>query len=156
MKLPPGSPAIGAGNTSVCATAPENNKDQRGFFRLTDGKGNKVFACDIGAYEAPSVPTLSQAFVPARIAKNAISTVTFSVSNVNSVAGLSNISFTDSLPSGVVVAATPGVTDNCNIAGTVTANPGSTQIIVNGVGIPGAFSCTITVKITSAGVATYT
>ena len=42
--LQSGSPAIGAGNTAVCAAAPINGIDQRGFMRDTT-------ACDIGAYE---------------------------------------------------------------------------------------------------------
>jgi predicted outer membrane repeat protein len=40
-----GSPAIHKGSTAVCAAAPVNNKDQRGFIRSQDA------ACDIGAYE---------------------------------------------------------------------------------------------------------
>ena len=39
-----GSPAIGAGNTAVCAASPINGIDQRGFLRDS-------VACDIGAYE---------------------------------------------------------------------------------------------------------
>jgi hypothetical protein len=43
--LLPGSPAIDAGNDSVCAAAPVNNTSQNG---LTRPKG---FHCDIGSYE---------------------------------------------------------------------------------------------------------
>jgi hypothetical protein len=42
------SPAIDAGDQAVCATAPVNNLDQRGFVRPGAGHAN----CSIGAYEA--------------------------------------------------------------------------------------------------------
>ena len=44
MKLQTGSPAIGAGNPTVCAAPPVNGVDQRGTSR-------PATACDIGAYE---------------------------------------------------------------------------------------------------------
>src|SRR5262249_6993811 len=43
--LPPGSPALDTGDAGACATAPINNRDQRGRSR-PQGAG-----CDIGAYE---------------------------------------------------------------------------------------------------------
>ena len=49
MPLLPGSPALNAGNSSVCLTAPISNVDQRGAPRVSGS--NPV--CDIGAYEAP-------------------------------------------------------------------------------------------------------
>jgi hypothetical protein len=58
-----GSPAIDAGDQAVCAAAPVNSVDQRGFMRPGGGFSN----CTIGAYEfggaSPglSVPALSLA-----------------------------------------------------------------------------------------------
>lgn len=49
--LPPGSPAIDAGDNTVCAAAPVNNRDQRGESRLSGS------ACDIGAVEVQAVVT---------------------------------------------------------------------------------------------------
>jgi CSLREA domain-containing protein len=46
------SPAIDAGNNTVCATAPVNNEDQRGQPRPVDGNGDLSPICDIGAFEA--------------------------------------------------------------------------------------------------------
>jgi len=50
IALEAGSPAINAGNESVCAAAPVDNLDQRGFVRPGTGATN----CSIGAYEANS------------------------------------------------------------------------------------------------------
>jgi hypothetical protein len=47
------SPAVDAGNSGLCAAWPVNNIDQRGMLRTTDGNGDGVAACDIGAYEVP-------------------------------------------------------------------------------------------------------
>ena len=46
------SPAIDAGDQAVCAAAPVNNRDQRGFVR--PGTGHTQ--CSIGAYEADAIP----------------------------------------------------------------------------------------------------
>ena len=50
MKLLSGSPAIDAGNASICSSSPVNGKDQRGVIRPL-GAG-----CDIGAYETSRSP----------------------------------------------------------------------------------------------------
>lgn len=47
IALQAGSPAINAGSETVCAAAPVNNLDQRGFVRPGTGATN----CSIGAYE---------------------------------------------------------------------------------------------------------
>jgi hypothetical protein len=52
IALQAGSPAINAGDESVCAAPPVNNLDQRGYVRPGDG----ATSCSIGAYEYNSVP----------------------------------------------------------------------------------------------------
>jgi hypothetical protein len=47
-----GSPAIGAGDPEVCADAPVDGLDQRGYVRPGVGHGQ----CSIGAYEADAIP----------------------------------------------------------------------------------------------------
>ena len=51
MALRPGSAAINAGDNAICAAAPVNNLDQRGFVRPAAGITN----CSIGAYEYNAV-----------------------------------------------------------------------------------------------------
>ncbi len=50
--LKPDSPAIDAGDATVCAADPVKNEDQRGKSRPNDGDGDFSAVCDIGAYEA--------------------------------------------------------------------------------------------------------
>ncbi len=61
IALQPGSPAINAGDESVCAAPPVNSLDQRGFVRPGTGATN----CSIGAYEANSAaPTATPTNTP--------------------------------------------------------------------------------------------
>ena len=50
------SDAIDAGDNTICANAPINNRDQRGSTRPKDGNGDASQVCDIGAYELQQVP----------------------------------------------------------------------------------------------------
>jgi hypothetical protein len=52
IALQAGSPAINAGDESVCSAPPVNNLDQRGYVR----PGAGATSCSIGAYEYNSVP----------------------------------------------------------------------------------------------------
>ncbi|MEM7116269.1 MAG: choice-of-anchor D domain-containing protein [Chloroflexota bacterium] len=49
--LQTGSPAVDAGNNTVCTTSPVNSVDQRDVTRPTEGDGQGAAVCDIGAYE---------------------------------------------------------------------------------------------------------
>src|SRR5439155_5318603 len=64
VALQVGSPAISAGNESVCATPPVNGVDQRGAVR----PGVGAVKCSIGAYEfnspAPGSSTTTKATYP--------------------------------------------------------------------------------------------
>jgi hypothetical protein len=86
-----------------------------------------------------------KSFNPTTVATNVSSTLTFSVNNPNVIPVDAN--FTDTLPAGLVVAATPGVTNTCT--GTVTAVAGSGSISYSNASLP-IGACTITVKVSSA------
>jgi fimbrial isopeptide formation D2 family protein len=86
-----------------------------------------------------------KSFNPVTVAINAASTLTFSINNPNVIPV--DASFTDTLPAGLVVAATPGVTNTCT--GTVTAIAGSGSISYSNASLP-IGACTITVKVSSA------
>ncbi|HEU4416959.1 MAG TPA: VCBS repeat-containing protein, partial [Candidatus Angelobacter sp.] len=86
-----------------------------------------------------------KSFNPATVAVNASSALTFNVDNPNVIAV--DASFTDTLPAGLVVAATPGVTNSCG--GTVTATAGSGSVSFSNASLP-VGACTITVNVSSA------
>ncbi|HZU31819.1 MAG TPA: hypothetical protein VFB79_11930, partial [Candidatus Angelobacter sp.] len=93
---------------------------------------------------------ITKSFSPATVPINTSSTLTFAVNNPNVIAV--DASFTDTLPAGLVVAATPGVTNTCG--GTVTATAGSGSISFSNASLP-VGACSITVKVSSATDGTY-
>ncbi|MBI4751529.1 MAG: DUF11 domain-containing protein [Acidobacteria bacterium] len=102
-------------------------------------------------------PTLAKSFTPNQIPLTGTSTLTFTITNPNASNSLSGISFTDSLPAGVEVAATPNVVNNCGA--TITgATAGSTSLNISTVTVAGGANCTISVDVTgtTAGVKTNT
>src|SRR5260370_5932684 len=96
-------------------------------------------------------PTMSKAFSPTSVALNANSALSFPSCNPNTASALSGVAFTDNLPAGVVVAATPNVTGSCG-SGTITAVAGSSSISLSGgtlTASPAAGStCTFAVDVT--------
>jgi uncharacterized repeat protein (TIGR01451 family) len=88
-------------------------------------------------------PQITKSFGAATIPVNGPTTVNFSINNPNVVA--INASFTDTLPTGLQVAATPGVTNTCG--GTVTATAGSGSISFSN-NLTAAGVCSISVNIT--------
>jgi uncharacterized repeat protein (TIGR01451 family) len=98
-------------------------------------------------------PSIAKAFNPTAIAVNGVSTLTFTLTNpaANPVAE-AGVAFTDTLPTGLVVATPNGLVNNCG--GTVTATAGSGSISFSGGSIAAASACTVSVNITgtTAGV----
>jgi uncharacterized repeat protein (TIGR01451 family) len=90
-------------------------------------------------------PSITKSFSPATVPVNSPSTITFSVTNGNTVT--INASFTDTLPTGLVVATTPNVVNNCG--GTVTATAGSGSISFSNTALA-VGTCSIQVNVQSA------
>lgn len=91
-------------------------------------------------------PTIAKAFSPNPIAVNGISTLTFTLTNTNT-APLTGAAFTDALPSGVQVAATPAAATTCG--GTWAPAAGNTSLTFSGGTIPSSSSCTVSVNVTA-------
>src|SRR5262249_33327626 len=88
---------------------------------------------------------ITKSFNPATVAKNAPSTLTFTVINPN-VSGV-DANFTDTLPAGLVVATPPSSTNTCG--GTFTPAANDTSVTFSPTNLaPG--TCTITVHVSSA------
>ncbi|HEY1939547.1 MAG TPA: hypothetical protein VGJ33_16575 [Candidatus Angelobacter sp.] len=114
----------------------------------TSGHGSADATVDQATVTAPIIILeplqITKSFSPSPVATNTSSTLSFAVTNPNVIAV--DASFTDTLPAGLVVAATPGVTNTCG--GTVTATAGSGSISFSDASLP-VGACTITVKVSS-------
>ncbi|UXI66362.1 DUF11 domain-containing protein [Tahibacter amnicola] len=96
-------------------------------------------------------PTLSKAFSPNPIAVNAATTLTFTLTNTNTTA-LTGASFSDTLPAGLQVAATPVASTTCGGSPTWAPAAGATTLTFGqptGATIPAGSSCTVSVNVTA-------
>jgi uncharacterized repeat protein (TIGR01451 family) len=97
-------------------------------------------------------PTLAKSFSPAAIPPGGSSTLTFTIGNpAGNPFPLTGIGFTDTLPSGLVVATPNGLLDTCGA--TITAAAGSSTITVAGVALAAGSSCTISLGVTTTATA---
>lgn len=91
-------------------------------------------------------PIFTKVFSPAAVAVGGIATLTFTIDNRASVLAATGLAFTDDLPAGVEVAATPNASSTCG--GTVTATPGSGSLSLTGGSVAPADSCSVSVDVT--------
>jgi uncharacterized repeat protein (TIGR01451 family) len=92
-----------------------------------------------------AAPVISKVFGASSVTYLGTTSLTFTIQNPNAVA-LNGVAFSDSLPAGLVVSATPGLTNNCG--GTATATAGSGAISLTGGSLAGSASCTVAVNVT--------
>jgi hypothetical protein len=107
------------------------------------GAGNQASA----TLQVVAPPVISKTFASTKILPEGTTPVSFSITNPNSFTGLTGVSFTDSLPSGLVVASPNGLTSTCG--GTATATAGSGAISLSGGVISSSGSCTVTATVTA-------
>ena len=110
----------------------------------------------VGGCSAPAgflPPTVTKAFNPAGIAPGDVSRLTITLSNPNAAAIALTAAFTDTLPSGVLIAAVPNPTTTCGGAVSAPAG-GSTVTLATASTIPSG-SCNIAVNVTAAGAGSF-
>ncbi|MEL7060658.1 MAG: IPTL-CTERM sorting domain-containing protein, partial [Acidobacteriota bacterium] len=98
-------------------------------------------------------PTFAKVFTPDAIGVGGISTLTFTIDNTGSTLAATALDFTDSLPAGLEVAATPNASNTCT-AGTLTAVAGSGTISYTGGTVAAAAACTLAVDVTPTAAGT--
>ena len=168
-------------SVNVTGTAAEVANNTTGVVNSTEGGPGTTSNTATLTIVAP--PSISKAFSPATVPLGNDSTVTFLITNPNtgnvvssaavairnSARGigqritphpdvptggnLSNISFTDNLPSGLLVSTSPAVSNSCS--GAVTADSGTGTISLSGGMLATGGSCAITVNVTPASATTY-
>jgi len=143
-------PSLAAGAT--CTTSVNVTASQEGTFTNSTGPvassaGNGAAASATLTVASP--PILTKAFSEVSIGAGETVTLTFTLNNPNNATTLTGLAFTDTLPTGLVVANPNGVTASCG--GTVTAVAGSSSIALTGGTLTPGASCTITAKVTATG-----
>jgi len=111
---------------------------------------NIVSVCTV---PATGNPTVGKSFTPATITAGGTSTITITLSNANSAPASIIAPLTDTLPSGVLVAATPNASTTC-VSSTISTTPSS--VTLTGGSIPANGACTMTVDVTAPSGGSYT
>jgi len=125
----------------------------------TASAGTSTGACPTALTVTPVAPTVSEAFSPASVGENVVSTLTITLANANGFV-LTQSSLTDTLPANLTVATSSGSTSvapatTCGGANvSLTSTTGA--VTLSGANIPVNGSCTVTVPVKSAAAGTYT
>jgi hypothetical protein len=100
-------------------------------------------------------PTLTKAFAPTSVTTGTPSTLTLTLANAGGTVATLTSALVDTLPSGLVVAATPNASTTCP-SGSVTAAAGAgTVTLGSGAQIPASGNCTVVVDVTAAAGGSY-
>jgi uncharacterized repeat protein (TIGR01451 family) len=111
-----------------------------------EGRGNGNDAAIDNIMVTNATPELSKSFSPATTTPGSPSTLTFTISNSPDNLAKSGITFTDTLPAGLVIATPPNTSTNCS-GGSVGATAGSNVITFSGNLLDGQASCTASVSV---------
>ncbi len=131
-----------------------------GYNANNDQQGADIFFDNIRftGCSTPAPVTITKTFNQATVAVNGVSTLTFTLSNPNSIS-VSGVNFSDTLPNGVTVAAIPSASTTCT--GTPTWSPTSSSSTLffgspTGATIAANSSCTVSVNVivSTAGIHT--
>jgi uncharacterized repeat protein (TIGR01451 family) len=134
---------------NVTGTASGQLTNTSGAVSSTNGGTGNTATASLSVASPPSiVKTFGAASIPLNGSTSLSFTVTNPAANTISLAG---VAFTDSLPSGLVVATPSGLTGSCG-GGTITAAPGSGSVSLSGATIAANSSCTFSVNVTGTSV----
>lgn len=125
-----------AQNTSGSLTATVNGSP------TNSGTATATLTVDTGR------PGFSKSFSPDTIPPGGTSTLTFTIDNSLNASAESGLSFTDNLPTGLIIASPAGAASNCNTS-SITANPGSSTISVFSISVSAGSTCTVSVNVTT-------
>jgi uncharacterized repeat protein (TIGR01451 family)/fimbrial isopeptide formation D2 family protein len=136
-------------SVTVTGTASGQYVNTTGNVTSTNGGTGNTASASLSVASAPSI---NKQFGAASIPLNGTTSLTFTIQNPNTNVTLNGIGFTDNLPAGLVVAATPNLSNTCG--GTATAVGGSGSVTLAAGTLASSASCTVSVNVqgTTAGV----
>src|SRR5579872_6815320 len=131
---------------NVLAIAAGTQTDTTGTISSTNGGTGGTATASLAV--TVMQPTITQAFGNASIPAGGSTTLSFTITNLNAMAILDGVQFTDPFPAGLVVASPNGLNNTCG--GTITATPGSSTVSLQSGAInPGGQSCTVSLNVTA-------
>jgi uncharacterized repeat protein (TIGR01451 family) len=136
---------------TLTTTGNRTNNLPIGVISTREGVTNTVAAS--ASLSASPALTVAKAFFPPGIVVNGRSSLVITVTN-RVPSPLTGVGVTDPLPTDMVVAPVPNASTTCP-AGTVTATPGSSSVVLTGANLASSASCKITVSVTSAITGTF-
>lgn len=122
---------------------------------LSSSLGNSAAAVAALNVREVGTPIFIKLFSASAIGQAGSTNLAFAIDNGNNANAAENLSFTDNLPAGFVVATPANVTNTCS-GGTLTALSGSGTITYSGGLVAGLGACLITVDVTAQATGTFT
>jgi hypothetical protein len=120
----------------------------------TSGAELAGFVC--GTYKSSvtaAPPTISKSFGAGFVYTGSGTSLSFTVTNPNAAQSLSSVGFSDTLPSGLVVATPNGLTGSCG-GGTISATAGGSGVSLASATLASSTSCTFSVNVLSSSTGT--
>ena len=132
-------------NVQIAPNAPISITNTASLSVTGDTNSSNDSATDVASLEV-SPPVIAIAFGDSTIGLNGSTLLTFTLSNPGGV-GFTGLAFSDTLPTGLVIATPNGLTSTCG--GTATATAGSSSIALSGGTLAGGANCTVVVSVTA-------
>jgi hypothetical protein len=108
------------------------------------------------AASAPVAPTITSSFTPSAIPIAGTSALSITITNPNASIALTGVSFSDTLPAGLIVDNPNGSSGSCGSSTGLVANPGSNSISLAGGTLGKGASCSVSADVTSNTAGSYT
>jgi type VI protein secretion system component Hcp len=145
---------LGRGSFTLAVVAPggwlQTQPANPGYYSFTTSSGVNVVGGFFGSFHV-APPVISTMFGAPSIPLNGTTTLTFTITNLNSPTGLTGVGFTDNLPAGLVVADPPNVSNGCGGTLTAVAGTGTISLVRGILAAGGNGTITVQVRGTTAG-----
>ena len=141
-------------NGIASAPAVTANSIAGGFIATATSNGVTVPA-SFSLANTYQAPTIGKVFSPGTIALSGTGALIFTLGNpAANTSALTGVSFTDTLPGGLVVATPNGLAGSCG-GGTITATAGSNSVSLSGATLAQNVLCTFSVNVTASTMGNY-